>query len=356
MLCHATSISEQQSDLHRSLPCLVIYSKEYQHGTLYGLVLVKQTYVGTMDKEICKLDESFKKTSGDQSTKFTSISNSLSGKVKTFGIGDHAFDEHFRAIFLTGSHSGSKGLKVDPGVRAWYPDRGFGPLNESDLYLKGIENVETGDEETRSVSLGDKRSSSSTESGAKRTKVTGASGSFMEYDDEYSAAIKQVQSDKEVKKAQAELVKANALVRSLRSEVATYQAKAKADDDKIKTLLREKEEYKAKADAADARQGSHSRELNKSKAETARVAAELTNLKQEFEEFKASQVVVSGGGVGDDDLREALERLRAENVDLRDFKQKYEGGHEELIFDNARLRWEVIVFCLTTVFMCVDLT
>ena len=136
---------------------------------------------------------------------------------------------------------------------------------------------------------------------------------------------------------------------SLRRDVEKYQAKEASADDKIKTLLREKEEYKAKADAADARQGSHSRELSKSKAETARVEAELTGLKQEMETLKAGQVVVSGGGAVDDDLMREFERLK-------DFERKYNGGHEELIFENARLRGEVIVFFFTIAFVCDDLT
>ena len=186
---------------------------------------------------------------------------------------------------------------------------------------------------------GKKRSSSSAESGAKRTKMAGAS--FMEDDDVYSVARKQKESDAEAKKVQAELVKAKADIGSLRSEVEKYKAKATSDDDKIKTLLREKEEYKAKADAADARQGSHSRELSKSKAETARVEAELTGLKQEMETLKAGQVVVAGGGAGDDDSREELERLRVENVDLRDFKQRYEGEYEGLHATGLKLQDEV---------------
>ena len=204
------------------------------------------------------------------------------------------------------------------------------------------------------------RSSSSTESGAKRTRMTGASSSFMEYDDEYSAAIKLRQSDADAEKARDELVKAkdtvaslskevekcNAKAVSMGKEVEKYKAEAESANSKVVTLG----QYKAKADAADARQGSHSRELSKSKAETARVEAELTGLKQEMETLKAGQVVVSGGGAGDDvALMREFERLQA-------FEREYNGGHEGLIFANVGLREEVIVFCLTIALVCDDLT
>ena len=120
-ICHSSNPSEYHVRLHSSLPCNVIYSKDYQNGTLYALVLSKQKFVGTMDSKISQLDEFLKKKDGETSTKFTSISDVLSGKIKTFGIGGHDFDEHYNAIFISGAHSGRRELTVHPDVKAWYP-------------------------------------------------------------------------------------------------------------------------------------------------------------------------------------------------------------------------------------------
>ena len=40
-----------------------------------------------------------------------------------------------------------------------------------------------------------------------------------------------------------------------------------------------------------------------------------------------------------------LKTLMREFERLKDFERKYNGGHEELIFENARLHGEVILFC-----------
>ena len=335
--------------INDEIPCTVIYSKPYDHGTLYAMILKERTSHRKLSVDLDEVDKGMRVASAPERTRFRSIfMDPFNGKVKTFQKGEHAGDPLYNVIFESKNPGGGRELVSRSGVDIWHP---------LDLIQENAPD-EYDNEETEELAKkggpcasgtgSKKRSSSSTESGAKRTKMAGAS--FMEDDDVYSVARKQKESDAEAKKVQAELVKAKADIGSLRSEVEKYKAKATSDDDKIKTLLREKEEYKAKADAADARQGSHSRELSKSKAETARVEAELTGLKQEMETLKAGQVVVSGGGAGDDvALMREFERLKA-------FEREYNGEQLGVMQDNALLRGEVIVFCLTIVFMCVDLT
>ena len=103
------------------VPCTAIYSKDYQHGTLFAMKLTKQSRVGYMDKKILDMDISLRK--GSTTTKFTSISDVLSGKLKSFGHKDHMADEHYRAIFSNGSNPGRKELAVHPDVKIWRPEQ-----------------------------------------------------------------------------------------------------------------------------------------------------------------------------------------------------------------------------------------
>ncbi len=129
VICHSSKPTEPniyQENLHSLLPCKVIYSKEYQHGTLFALFLQKKTLVGTIDDELTVVDQCMQSNSGVFSTKFTSISNMLSGKIKTFSKKEYKFDEHYRALFSIDGHSGRQDTPVLPDVKAWYP-HGNGP-------------------------------------------------------------------------------------------------------------------------------------------------------------------------------------------------------------------------------------
>ena len=112
-----------QAQFHSLLPCEKIYSKDYQHGTLFALLLSKKTLVGTMDNQITYLDQSLQTSNGVNSTRFTSISDTLSGKIKTFGKREHKSDEHYRVIFTIDGHAGRKESVVHPDVNSWYPSK-----------------------------------------------------------------------------------------------------------------------------------------------------------------------------------------------------------------------------------------
>jgi len=104
------------------MPCQAIYSKEFEHGTLYGLHLKGAKSDASLDKRIGFLDGMLSDCSPDKRTRFTSISNtpSLSGKIKTFASGTHGEDMHFKALFSSG-FAGRRGLEPLQGVRKWTP-------------------------------------------------------------------------------------------------------------------------------------------------------------------------------------------------------------------------------------------
>lgn len=69
------------------------------------------------------LDRMLMRANGDSSTRFTSVSDIMDGKVKTFGLSEHIGDEHFRAIFTSGAPGGGRELTVSPDVEKWIPPR-----------------------------------------------------------------------------------------------------------------------------------------------------------------------------------------------------------------------------------------
>ena len=130
-LCLSSSLSEYHSLLHTHIPCKVIYSKGYGNGTLYALVLSKKAAHATLDRKIVELDRILMQASGDSSTRFTSVSDVMEGKVKTFGVGEHMGDEHFRAIFSSCTPGGGRELLVHPEVARWDPPLAVGTGNVS---------------------------------------------------------------------------------------------------------------------------------------------------------------------------------------------------------------------------------
>jgi hypothetical protein len=120
-MCISANPSEYHQSLHSLIPCSVIYSKGFGNGTLYALVLTTKTAHATLERRIADLDGMFMRSGGDTTTRFTSVSDILNGKVKTFGVGEHSGDEHFRAIFSSGTPGGGRELVVHPGVVRWDP-------------------------------------------------------------------------------------------------------------------------------------------------------------------------------------------------------------------------------------------
>jgi len=122
-MCLSVGPSSYHSLLHSEIPCKVIYSKAFGNGILYALVLSKQTAHATLDRRVVDLDRMLMRAGGDSSTRFTSVSDVMDGKVKTFGVREHVIDEHFRAIFTSGTPGGGRELLVHPDVERWDPPR-----------------------------------------------------------------------------------------------------------------------------------------------------------------------------------------------------------------------------------------
>jgi hypothetical protein len=119
-VCMSSAPSQYETFLNNLIPCQAIYSREFEHGTLYGMHLKGSRSDAALDKRIVFLDSMLSECSPDKRTRFTSICNtpSLSGKIKTFANGTHGEDMHFKALFSSG-FAGRRGLEALHGVRKW---------------------------------------------------------------------------------------------------------------------------------------------------------------------------------------------------------------------------------------------
>jgi len=116
-MCLSTKPSSYQQMLHDSIKAECIYSKDYNGGTLYGLIHTKPCKRhGTLDKAVTSLDAMISKPG---TTSFVSISDVLSCKVKTFQAGEHAIDEHYNVIFTNKNPGSGKKIGIHPGVKVW---------------------------------------------------------------------------------------------------------------------------------------------------------------------------------------------------------------------------------------------
>lgn len=133
-ICLSTTESSYQQMIHDQIGCTTIYSVKYGNGTLYGMLLAKAKTHRTLDKAICDLD--FMLSKSRPGTRFVSISNVLGCKIKTFAKGEHATDEHFRAIFISNRPGGGRILEVQCGVCQWSPDSPQHDDSEFDVIKK----------------------------------------------------------------------------------------------------------------------------------------------------------------------------------------------------------------------------
>ena len=141
-------------------------------------MLTKKTSHATVDNRIAELDNMLMRANGNATTRFTSISDVLGGKVKTFGVREHVSDEHFRAIFSSGNPGGRRVLSVHPEVTLRYH-----PLNTSISALGGgadvVDHEESDDQndsedeamEPLHSSKGKKRAVPDSEDQSKKTKL-----------------------------------------------------------------------------------------------------------------------------------------------------------------------------------------
>ena len=172
-MCMSATPSKYESFLNNVIPCQAIYSKEFEHGTLYGLHLKGAKSDAALDKRLCFLDGMLSDCSPDKRTHFTSICNtpSLSGKVKTFANGTHGEDMHFKALFSS-EYAGRRGLEPLQGVRKWTlsgPNGNGSREEQEDDFAEGVDNLDP--DVVGSSSRGKERASVSVDSSADNEKT-----------------------------------------------------------------------------------------------------------------------------------------------------------------------------------------
>jgi len=121
-VCVSSTRSNYQMYLYTATGAEMIYSVEYGECTVYLLIHTnpRKTHAA-IDKKIIEVDNTLKRIAGSNSTSFVSISDVLSGKVKTFQTGEHATDEHYNAIFSNKVPGGRQRYELRPGVKTWTP-------------------------------------------------------------------------------------------------------------------------------------------------------------------------------------------------------------------------------------------
>jgi hypothetical protein len=105
---------------HKHINSDVIYSREFNDGTLYCVVHTNPEKNHRTLENAVKLIEA-EIEPGSSISKFQCISNVLSQKVKTFAANQHMSDELFCAIFTGATIGCRNGRKVHTDVRMWVP-------------------------------------------------------------------------------------------------------------------------------------------------------------------------------------------------------------------------------------------
>jgi branched-chain amino acid aminotransferase len=186
-----------------------------------------------MDKKINEFDTYLKKNNMAAPTNFTSISDNLSGKIKTFGIGDHEFDEHYNVIFSSGSHSGRRELVVHPGVHTWIPPASGNQTTIPAIAGDGRAGPAASEQPfTRSKRRAEEGTTSATrlDDGA-----AGADVDEMEEAEEVNAEIRRIEEKRDMHKAKAE---------QLKTELDESKEEVRKRDMEIERLTTELDESK----------------------------------------------------------------------------------------------------------------
>ncbi len=109
--------------INSEIPCTAIYSKPYDHGTLYAMILKERLSHRNLSSKLDDLDKSMRVASEPERTRFRSIfMDPFNGKIKTFSRGKHGKDYLFNVIFKSKSPGGGRKLIPDSDVNIWYPD------------------------------------------------------------------------------------------------------------------------------------------------------------------------------------------------------------------------------------------
>ena len=121
-MCHSWSQTEHQSMINDMIPCTAIYSKVYDNGTLYALVLSRQSSHKNLSNKLDEVEKALHTIGTVEVTGFRPMrSDSFNGRIKTFNRGEHSKSPEYNAMFETKFPGGGRELRVHSDVKAWYP-------------------------------------------------------------------------------------------------------------------------------------------------------------------------------------------------------------------------------------------
>ena len=179
-MCQSSKPSSYHAMIHAEIPCSVIYSTDYDHVTLYALVLSNRMTHKCLSEKLDIVDMLMRSTGSPETTRFRSISNDpFNGKIKTFMRGEHARDPSYRKIFKTLVPGCGRKLEAHVGMFGWMAGDGDADavLDEDD------ESGEDGDEDIQSPDpkpSGKKRAASSDGLDLKKMRLNDGDPSSVE--------------------------------------------------------------------------------------------------------------------------------------------------------------------------------
>jgi hypothetical protein len=214
VICQSSQPSSYHSMINAKLPCDVIYSKEYDHGTLYALKLSNRMSHKSISEKLDLVDKSMRSLGSPERTRFRSINNDpFGGKIKTFEVGEHGGDPYYCAIFKTIAPGGGRKLEAHDDVVKWVCADGG-----ADAVFDEID--ESGEDEDEDIQTPDPKPN-----GKRRAEVSSIELSKkLRVSDGDSVAGEE--SALEVQRLREELDGSKAEIKELKKEISAAQANA----------------------------------------------------------------------------------------------------------------------------------
>ena len=109
--------------IHAAIPCSEIYSTEYEHGTLYALILRRKMSHRNLSAKLDEVDKSMRATGNPELTRFRSISlDPFNGKIKTFQRGEQPGDPCFNVIIDINAPGGYNKMVPHSHIKVCIPE------------------------------------------------------------------------------------------------------------------------------------------------------------------------------------------------------------------------------------------
>ena len=230
-MCMTTRPSEFHNMLVSITKAEIVYSKEYDGGTLYALIHThpKKKH-STLDKNISAMDVILKTATKTSTTFFKSISPHYEGKVKTFENNEHIDDPLFHVIFNVQESGVAIGRKfnLQPDVHEYKEHQD----PQEDINQEQLDLIFQKNDAEYSVA----------KSKRPRTEETddGSSGSAMVVETVAQPVLAEIADLRE------ELERTNGEITSLKNDIATK-------DTNIETLTTQNNDLQAASDSKDAK-------------------------------------------------------------------------------------------------------